>query len=107
MVTSRYTALLDERARLVAEGEATFQAAEAAGRGLTAEEQAVDDARETRLAEIRSEIAAFALMVDAKDERAAAFYRHHGFIALPNAPLTLVIPFATVQTARTTENEAR
>lgn len=58
MVTSRYTALLDERARLVAEGEATFQAAEAAGRGLTAEEQAVDDAREARLAEIRSEIAA-------------------------------------------------
>lgn len=58
MVTSRYTALLDERARLVAEGEATFQAAEAAGRGLTAEEQAADDAREMRLAEIRSEIAA-------------------------------------------------
>ncbi len=58
MVTSRYTALLDERARLVAEGEATFQAADAAGRGLTAEEQAADDAREMRLAEIRSEIAA-------------------------------------------------
>lgn len=56
---------------------------------------------------IRSEIAAFALMVDAKDDRAAAFYRHHGFIALPDAPLTLFIPFATVQTARTTENEAR
>ena len=33
----------------------------------------------------RSEIAACALMVDAKDEAAAAFYRHHGFIALPDA----------------------
>ena len=32
----------------------------------------------------RSEIAAFALMVDAKDETAAGFYRHHGFIALPD-----------------------
>src|SRR6218665_1665644 len=32
----------------------------------------------------RSEIAAFTLMVDAKDEAAAAFYRHHGFIVLPN-----------------------
>lgn len=36
-----------------------------------------------------SEIAAYALMVDAKDESAAAFYRHHGFIALPDSPLTL------------------
>jgi len=45
----------------------------------------------------RSEIAAFALMVDAKDEVAAAFYRHHGFIALPDATLTLFLPLATVQ----------
>ncbi len=45
----------------------------------------------------RSEIAAFALMVDAKDEAAAAFYRHHGFIALPDSPLTLFLPLATVQ----------
>ena len=45
----------------------------------------------------RSEIAAFAMMVDAKDEAAAAFYRHHGFIALPDSPLTLFLPLATVQ----------
>ncbi len=45
----------------------------------------------------RSEIAAFALMVDAKDEAAAAFYRHHGFIALPDLPLTLFLPLATVR----------
>ena len=45
----------------------------------------------------RSEIAAFALMVDAKDEAAAAFYRHHGFIALPDSPLTLFLPLATAQ----------
>ena len=45
----------------------------------------------------RSEIAAFALMVDAKDEAAAAFYRHHGFMALPDSPLTLFLPLATVQ----------
>lgn len=42
----------------------------------------------------RSEIAAYALMVDAKDEAAAAFYRHHGFIALPDSPLTLFLPLA-------------
>jgi ribosomal protein S18 acetylase RimI-like enzyme len=56
---------------------------------------------------VRSEIAAHALMVDAKDEAAAAFYRHHGFIALPNSPLTLFLPLATVQPSRKTENKAR
>jgi ribosomal protein S18 acetylase RimI-like enzyme len=44
----------------------------------------------------RSEIAAYALVVDAKDDMAAAFYRHHGFIALPETPLTLFLPLATV-----------
>ena len=46
----------------------------------------------------RSEIAAYALVVDAKDDTAAAFYRHHGFIALPETPLTLILPLATVST---------
>ena len=45
----------------------------------------------------RSEIAAFALVVDAKDETGAAFYAHHGFIALPDAALTLFLPLATVR----------
>jgi len=44
----------------------------------------------------RAEIAAYALMVDAKDE-AAAFYRHHGFLALDDASLTLFLPLATVR----------
>ncbi|KAF0843242.1 acetyltransferase (GNAT) family protein [Methylovorus glucosotrophus] len=47
----------------------------------------------------RSEIAAFALMVDAKDEAAADFYRHHGFIALPESPLNLFLPLATIRPA--------
>lgn len=50
----------------------------------------------------RSEIACYALMVDAKDEEAAAFYRHHGFLALPEAPRTLFLPLATVSAARGT-----
>ena len=49
---------------------------------------------------IRSEIAAYALVVDAKDESAADFYRHHGFIALPDSPLTLFLPLETVHKAR-------
>lgn len=44
----------------------------------------------------RSEIAANALMVDAKDDAAAAFYRHHGFIPLPDSPLAMFLPLATV-----------
>lgn len=42
----------------------------------------------------RAEIAAFALIVDAKDEAAAAFYRHHDFLALPDSPRTLFLPLA-------------
>lgn len=45
----------------------------------------------------RAEIAAYALMADAKDDAAANFYRHHGFIALPDSPRTLFLPLATVQ----------
>jgi len=48
----------------------------------------------------RAEIAAYALVVEAKDESAAAFCRHHGFIALPDAPMTLFLPLATVSKAQ-------
>ncbi|MGB7302138.1 MAG: GNAT family N-acetyltransferase [Burkholderiaceae bacterium] len=37
-----------------------------------------------------AEIATYALVVDAKDASAAAFYRHHGFTALPESVLTLL-----------------
>lgn len=42
----------------------------------------------------RAEISAYALVVDALDASAAAFYRHHGFIALPRASLTLFLPLS-------------
>lgn len=45
----------------------------------------------------RVEIAAFAMTVDAKDDAASAFYRHHGFIDLPDSPLTLFLSLATVR----------
>lgn len=44
---------------------------------------------------LRSEIAAFALVVDAKDEQAEAFYRHHGFVSFGSQPMQLVLPLAT------------
>ncbi len=49
---------------------------------------------------LRADIAAYALVVDAKDETAAAFYRHHGFIAFASQPLTLFLPLATAQALR-------
>ncbi|MGD0233498.1 MAG: GNAT family N-acetyltransferase [Syntrophorhabdales bacterium] len=45
---------------------------------------------------VRSEIAAYALIVDAKDNTAADFYRHHGFLEIAAEPLTLFLPLATV-----------
>ena len=45
----------------------------------------------------RAEIAAYALVVDAKNETAAAFYRHHGFITLPDSRRTLFLPLARVR----------
>ena len=36
------------------------------------------------------DIGANLMIVDAKDETAAAFYRHHGFVALDDKPLQLV-----------------
>lgn len=47
----------------------------------------------------QAEIAAWALIVDAKDDAAAAFYRHHGLIALPLSPSTLFLPLATSRNA--------
>jgi hypothetical protein len=44
---------------------------------------------------LRSEIAVFALVVDAKDEQAAAFYRHLGFRAFVSNPLQLIAPIET------------
>jgi hypothetical protein len=54
-----------------------------------------------------SKIAAYALIVEAKDEAAAAFYRHHGFIALSDPPLILSLPLATSRFSKTNhENSA-
>ena len=43
--------------------------------------------------------AAFALVVDAKNTQAAAFYRHHGFLPFVSQPGTLFLPLATAAKA--------
>lgn len=41
---------------------------------------------------VRSEVAVFALIVDAKDAQAEDFYRHHGFVHFGSLPRQLVLP---------------
>jgi GNAT superfamily N-acetyltransferase len=43
----------------------------------------------------RADTAIFAVLVDAKDDAAAAFYRHHGFQPFAVRPLTLFLPIGT------------
>lgn len=45
---------------------------------------------------LRSEMAVFALAVEAKDDPAAAFYVHLGFTAFKDMPKLLVLPLATL-----------
>lgn len=40
----------------------------------------------------RSEVAVYALVVDAKDEQARSFYLRHGFIPFGDRPRTLILP---------------
>lgn len=45
---------------------------------------------------LRSELAVYALAVDAKDERSIAFYRHLGFITFASQPDKLFLPLSFV-----------
>jgi GNAT superfamily N-acetyltransferase len=40
----------------------------------------------------RSEVAVYALVVDAKDDQAESFYPHHGFVPFGDTPRTLLLP---------------
>ncbi len=48
----------------------------------------------------RADPAIFALIVDAKNESAAAFYRHFGFQPLAAMPMRFFLPMATAATLR-------
>lgn len=46
---------------------------------------------------VRADAAVFALLVDAKDEAAARFYRHHGFVAFAGRAARMFLPVATAK----------
>jgi GNAT superfamily N-acetyltransferase len=45
---------------------------------------------------LRSEIASFAVIVDAKDENARRFYQRESFLSLPDQPMKLFLPMADI-----------
>lgn len=49
---------------------------------------------------IRSEVASYAMLVDAKDEAATAFYLHHGFIEFSASLHKLFLPLAVAEKLR-------
>jgi hypothetical protein len=46
-----------------------------------------------------TEVGGVALLIDAKNERAAKWYATYGAMPLIDAPLSLVLPLATIQHA--------
>jgi hypothetical protein len=44
-------------------------------------------------------LAGFALLIDAKSERAADWYGGYAAVALDDAPLSLILPLATIAAA--------
>jgi hypothetical protein len=45
-----------------------------------------------------TEVGGVLLLIDAKNERAARWYASYGALPLEDAPLTLVLPLATIKT---------
>ena len=65
---------------------------------VTTARESDDDRRLSRLVRqraCRSEAAVFAVIVYAKDEQAADFYRHHGFLPFASRLQSLWLPVAT------------
>ena len=53
----------------------------------------------SRILSAASTLAVFAIVVEAKDEQAAAFYRAFGFDSFPNRPLRLFLPASDAKAA--------
>jgi GNAT superfamily N-acetyltransferase len=48
---------------------------------------------------VAEQVGGVALLIDAKSERAAAWYRGYGAVALEDAPMSLILPLATIAAA--------
>ena len=52
-----------------------------------------------QIVETSGRLGIYAIVVDAKHEKAAAFYRDYGFLPFPTRPLRLFMPTATARRA--------
>jgi hypothetical protein len=52
-----------------------------------------------------TEVGGVAILIDAKNERAAKWYSSYGALPLADAPLTLLLPLATVEEALETSGK--
>jgi len=52
-----------------------------------------------RCMRVANEVGGVGVLIDAKDERAAEWYANYGAVALLDAPLSLVLPFAVAEDA--------
>ena len=52
-----------------------------------------------RIIRVSEHLGIIGFFVDAKDQNAKAFYQQFGFIALPDNPLELFLPIATLKQA--------
>lgn len=50
-----------------------------------------------RAYELSEQIGTYAVIVDALNASAKAFYQRHGFVELPDTPMRLVLPMATIK----------
>ena len=55
--------------------------------------------RESGVLAVAEQVGGVALLIDAKSERAAGWYRAYGAVALEDAPLSLILPLATIAAA--------
>jgi len=74
------------------------------GRGIG--ERLLVDALQ-RIVEASRTLASFAIVVDAKDDRAAAFYAAYGFRPFPSRPNRLFLPRSTAAAALAAASDAR
>jgi GNAT superfamily N-acetyltransferase len=50
---------------------------------------------------VATQVGGVGVLIDAKDERGAIWYASYGAVTIPDAPLTLLLPFSTIEKIQT------
>jgi GNAT superfamily N-acetyltransferase len=60
-----------------------------------------------RCLQVAAQVGGVALLIDAKNERVAGWYAKYGAMSLLDAPLSLLLPLATIEAALKADNRGR